>query len=309
MSAVNGSLSARILSSATIGARGARSWRAADRQRRRFANRKPSSADLWQNTFIAESRADARPHTIARLRMQSSHRLSPRWAALEARALRSRCRLYTPKASPLHRPARRPPRPPHRARRRVHGRDVDSSTRVSAGWFRGTDRADPKRYAKDLLDGPIIRAINRTFPLWVLAGLLIPLGLGVALTPSHMGRGDDRKLIGGRLVSGAVGAGRRGRRPADRGCGRRRRLGGVAKQAVRGPIATQPAAAKTHDRDSPSSLRKRGSRLRSAPRVARTGTLQLAKQPPCGPVVVLDDGWGRGGRAGGPAHATRIVGR
>ena len=56
------------------------------------------------------------------------------------------------------------------------------------GWmFRGIDRANPKRYAKDLLDDPIIRAIDRTFPLWVLAGLLIPFGLGAALTGSVIG--------------------------------------------------------------------------------------------------------------------------
>jgi stearoyl-CoA desaturase (delta-9 desaturase) len=56
------------------------------------------------------------------------------------------------------------------------------------GWmFRGVDRANPERYAKDLLADPAISAINRTFPLWVLVGLAFPFGLGVALTGSLFG--------------------------------------------------------------------------------------------------------------------------
>jgi len=56
------------------------------------------------------------------------------------------------------------------------------------GWmFRGVDRANPERYAKDLLADPVLRAIDRTFPLWVLAGLAFPFGLGVALTGSVVG--------------------------------------------------------------------------------------------------------------------------
>src|SRR6202022_1437338 len=56
------------------------------------------------------------------------------------------------------------------------------------GWmFRGVDRASPERYAKDLLADPVLRAVNRTFPLWVLIGLAVPFGLGVALTGSVVG--------------------------------------------------------------------------------------------------------------------------
>jgi stearoyl-CoA desaturase (delta-9 desaturase) len=56
------------------------------------------------------------------------------------------------------------------------------------GWmFRGVDRASAERYAKDLLADPAIRAINRTFPLWVLVGLAFPFGLGVALSGSLFG--------------------------------------------------------------------------------------------------------------------------
>ena len=56
------------------------------------------------------------------------------------------------------------------------------------GWmFRGQDMANPRRYAKDLLADQDLRFISRTFPLWVLAGLALPFGLGVALTGSLAG--------------------------------------------------------------------------------------------------------------------------
>ncbi len=56
------------------------------------------------------------------------------------------------------------------------------------GWiFSGEDMASEERYAKDLLADPIVRFVDRTFPLWVLAGLALPFGLGVALTGSIAG--------------------------------------------------------------------------------------------------------------------------
>jgi stearoyl-CoA desaturase (Delta-9 desaturase) len=56
------------------------------------------------------------------------------------------------------------------------------------GWmFRGKDMANPARYAKDLLADRDLRFINRTFPLWVVAGLALPFGLGVALTGTVTG--------------------------------------------------------------------------------------------------------------------------
>ena len=56
------------------------------------------------------------------------------------------------------------------------------------GWmFRGKDMANPARYAKDLLADRDLRFISRTFPLWVVAGLALPFGLGAALTGSVMG--------------------------------------------------------------------------------------------------------------------------
>jgi stearoyl-CoA desaturase (Delta-9 desaturase) len=56
------------------------------------------------------------------------------------------------------------------------------------GWiFNGTDMASEERYAKDLLADPVVRFIDRTFVLWVLAGLAFPFGLGLALTGSIAG--------------------------------------------------------------------------------------------------------------------------
>jgi stearoyl-CoA desaturase (Delta-9 desaturase) len=56
------------------------------------------------------------------------------------------------------------------------------------GWmFRGKDRPNPGRYAKDLIADRDLRFISRTFPLWVVAGLALPFGLGVALTGTLVG--------------------------------------------------------------------------------------------------------------------------
>ncbi len=56
------------------------------------------------------------------------------------------------------------------------------------GWmFRGKDMANPRRYAKDLLADRDLRFISRTFPLWVVVGLVLPFGLGVAITGSLVG--------------------------------------------------------------------------------------------------------------------------
>jgi stearoyl-CoA desaturase (delta-9 desaturase) len=53
--------------------------------------------------------------------------------------------------------------------------------------FTDMEVADERRYAKDLLADPMIRFVDRTFVLWVIAGLAFPFGLGVALTGSVIG--------------------------------------------------------------------------------------------------------------------------
>jgi stearoyl-CoA desaturase (Delta-9 desaturase) len=50
------------------------------------------------------------------------------------------------------------------------------------GWlFVHDQRAKKERYARDLLDDPIIRFVDRYFVLWVTLGLLFPFFLGFAL--------------------------------------------------------------------------------------------------------------------------------
>ena len=56
------------------------------------------------------------------------------------------------------------------------------------GWlFNDEPMADQERYAKDMLADPIVRFVDRTFLLWVIAGLAFPFCLGVALTGSLAG--------------------------------------------------------------------------------------------------------------------------
>ena len=50
------------------------------------------------------------------------------------------------------------------------------------GWlFLHGQRAATERYAPDLLADPVIRFVNTTSLLWVLLGLAVPFGLGVAI--------------------------------------------------------------------------------------------------------------------------------
>jgi stearoyl-CoA desaturase (delta-9 desaturase) len=56
------------------------------------------------------------------------------------------------------------------------------------GWvFSDMEVADERRYAKDLIGDPLIKFVDRTFVLWVIAGLAAAFGLGVLLTGSVIG--------------------------------------------------------------------------------------------------------------------------
>jgi stearoyl-CoA desaturase (delta-9 desaturase) len=56
------------------------------------------------------------------------------------------------------------------------------------GWVFGmAGVASERRYAPDLLADPVVGFVDRTFVVWVLAGLALPFGLGVALTGSVVG--------------------------------------------------------------------------------------------------------------------------
>jgi stearoyl-CoA desaturase (Delta-9 desaturase) len=56
------------------------------------------------------------------------------------------------------------------------------------GWvFTDMEVADERRYAKDLLDDPLLRFVDRTFILWVIAGVAAAFGFGVALSGTVAG--------------------------------------------------------------------------------------------------------------------------
>jgi stearoyl-CoA desaturase (delta-9 desaturase) len=56
------------------------------------------------------------------------------------------------------------------------------------GWvFHATSLASPRRYAPDLVADRLTRWIDRTFLIWVLAGLAAPFGLGVAWSGTIVG--------------------------------------------------------------------------------------------------------------------------
>jgi stearoyl-CoA desaturase (Delta-9 desaturase) len=56
------------------------------------------------------------------------------------------------------------------------------------GWvFSDMEVADERIYAKDLLADPWVRFVDRTFVLWVVVGLGLSFGLGVALTGTVTG--------------------------------------------------------------------------------------------------------------------------
>ena len=56
------------------------------------------------------------------------------------------------------------------------------------GWVLFSDEgAEEEKYAPDLIADPVVRFVDRTFILWVVVGLALPFGLGVALTGSIFG--------------------------------------------------------------------------------------------------------------------------
>ena len=67
------------------------------------------------------------------------------------------------------------------------------------GWvFSDMEVADEQRYAKDLLADPLLVFVDRTFVLWVVLGLALPFGLGVAVSGTIKG-GLTALLWGGAL--------------------------------------------------------------------------------------------------------------
>ncbi len=67
------------------------------------------------------------------------------------------------------------------------------------GWlFDRQGQASYGKFAKDLVEDPGFRWINRTFPLWVLLGILLPAGIGFAIDGTVAG------ALTGALWGGAV---------------------------------------------------------------------------------------------------------
>jgi stearoyl-CoA desaturase (Delta-9 desaturase) len=66
------------------------------------------------------------------------------------------------------------------------------------GWLFSTHgQASSKRFARDLLEDPFMRRINRAFPLLVLASLAIPFLLGLALSRGSLNAALQALLWGG----------------------------------------------------------------------------------------------------------------
>ena len=66
------------------------------------------------------------------------------------------------------------------------------------GWlFDRAGQAEHARYARDLYEDRGMQVINRTFGLWVLAGLALPFGLGYLIDGTVAGA-LTAALVGGR---------------------------------------------------------------------------------------------------------------
>jgi stearoyl-CoA desaturase (Delta-9 desaturase) len=82
-----------------------------------------------------------------------------------------------------------------------HGPGVGGAIRglwhAHMGWLLDSQaKASARRYARDLLEDPAMRAVNRAFPALVLLGLLLPFGLGLAIGGS-VASGLSAALWGG----------------------------------------------------------------------------------------------------------------
>jgi stearoyl-CoA desaturase (delta-9 desaturase) len=75
------------------------------------------------------------------------------------------------------------PHSPHNHERSGFRGELRGLAHAHVGWvFSDMEVADETRYAKDLLADPWVKFVDRTFVVWVIAGLAVAFGLGVALT-------------------------------------------------------------------------------------------------------------------------------
>jgi stearoyl-CoA desaturase (delta-9 desaturase) len=87
-----------------------------------------------------------------------------------------------------HTDAEGDPHSPHLHERRGFRGVLAGLWHAHMGWFlASSDRADPGRYARDLLDDRGMRAISAAFPAIVALGLAIPFGAGLLVTGTLAG--------------------------------------------------------------------------------------------------------------------------
>jgi stearoyl-CoA desaturase (delta-9 desaturase) len=73
------------------------------------------------------------------------------------------------------------PHSPHLAGRGILGA-VRGLWHAHVGWlFSLKDRAEPERYARDWLEDPGMRLIDRLFLVWLVLGIVVPFGIGAAV--------------------------------------------------------------------------------------------------------------------------------
>ena len=80
------------------------------------------------------------------------------------------------------------PHSPHTQGRGVRG-VLRGVWHAHIGWFFEPDPPDLDHYVKDLRQRRLLRAVSALFPVWVVAGLLLPAALGGLLTGSWAGAG------------------------------------------------------------------------------------------------------------------------
>jgi stearoyl-CoA desaturase (Delta-9 desaturase) len=91
------------------------------------------------------------------------------------------------------------PHSPHVGPGRGLRRALGGLWHAHVGWlFSAAGRAEPQRYARDLVADPLMRGISRLFPGWVALGLAIPFAIGYAATGTL--RGGLIGLLWGGLV-------------------------------------------------------------------------------------------------------------
>src|SRR4051794_3058654 len=81
-----------------------------------------------------------------------------------------------------------------------HGSGLSGLWHAHTGWlFETHGQADWKKYAKELYEDPVMKRINRLFPMWALMSLLVPTAAGFVLHGFTL-EGALRGLVWGGLV-------------------------------------------------------------------------------------------------------------